>query len=161
MRTAIVRGMDVLCAGCFKKIARVTGKDWMGVEVKCHGCREINLISQKPKIESKMFEIRDSGTHITAVCTRMISGDEAEHYGLRRMGYADENPLVVMVPLHNMERTGYDPYMHSRTLFTAHKYITENFCTLTTGEVIDVQFILGETATKKQTERITGKVYGD
>lgn len=35
----------------------------------------------------------------------------------------------------------------------AHDFITKNYDTLQSGEVIDVEFILGETTTKKKSDR--------
>gem|GEM_PF-2943358 len=55
-------------------------------------------------------------------------------------------------------RMTYDPYDWSgtpRTYREAHKYIKQNWGILESGDVIDVEFILGETDTCKISERLT------
>ena len=50
----------------------------------------------------------------------------------------------------------YDPYnwvRDTRTKRTAHSHIERNWADLRDGDVIDVEFILGETAIKKVSER--------
>ena len=42
----------------------------------------------------------------------------------------------------------------ARTMIVAHKFIKEHFDELETGDVIDVEYILGETDTQKMSERI-------
>ena len=47
-----------------------------------------------------------------------------------------------------------DIYDHQNlTLRVAHDYVNKNFNDLSSGQVIDVQFILGETAQAKPSER--------
>jgi hypothetical protein len=47
-----------------------------------------------------------------------------------------------------------DPYDHGdRTWAVAHNHIIENWNAIKDGDVIDVQFILGETKEKKRSER--------
>lgn len=84
----------------------------------------------------------------------------SEAYLLRRAGYGSETCVVLC----RMECAGvdrnatYDPYAWgggTRTYQVAHEYIIEHFDELTTGDVIDVEYILGETTTKKESERAT------
>jgi hypothetical protein len=42
---------------------------------------------------------------------------------------------------------------NDRTYRTAHKYIAENFDTLTSGDVLDIEFILGEVDKPKEPHR--------
>jgi hypothetical protein len=119
---------------------------------------------------TKALEIRDSHTFIPVIAVKMVPSlilkggqqvdDEAERYLLRRSGYGFANPCVVLV---RMEASGvdrnatYDPFAWgggSRTMTVAHDYITKNFDSLNSGDVIDVEFILGETKQPKQSERI-------
>lgn len=58
------------------------------------------------------------------------------------------------------ERATYSPVnwavlgLGGRTMETAHKWIIQNFSGLQDGDVVDVEFILGETSTKKVSERL-------
>lgn len=98
--------------------------------------------------EVKLFEIRDRGTFISAMAIQ-VSG--ADGYLMRRAGF--ESPMVYLVALAT-ERCCYDPYnWGNRTMQTAHLFIAEHFNTLTDGEVVDVEFILGESHMPKMSER--------
>jgi hypothetical protein len=44
---------------------------------------------------------------------------------------------------------------------TAHHYIYDHFDELDDGDVVDVEFILGETAIKKVSERLTVHVHSE
>lgn len=69
------------------------------------------------------------------------------------------SPLVIMTKLDaKNEPANYSPYgwlLGSRTFPVAHSFIENNWDELKDGDVIDVEFILGETAEKKVSERIT------
>lgn len=102
---------------------------------------------------TKQLEIRDRGTMIPALAIQ-VSG--ADGYLMRRAGYG-EQPLVILIHLEGMH-CAYDPYgWHSgaRTMKQAHLHITEHFDDLADGDVIDVEFILGERPTKKASEAVT------
>lgn len=103
-------------------------------------------------METKLFEIRDSATFIPAIGIR-IEGNDG--YLARRAGFGA--PCVYLIHLAG-ERCAYDPYNWdggSRTMCVAHQYIEENWATLNSGDVVDVQFILKETAQPKQSEQVT------
>lgn len=116
-------------------------------------------------MNTKAFEIRDSGTFIPVVGVLMVPGFEtdayiSEKYLLRRAGYGFDSPLVLLC---RMEASGtdrnatYDPYAWgggARTMIVAHDYIQKNWEDLNSGDVIDVQFILKETKQPKQSERL-------
>lgn len=114
---------------------------------------------------TKCFELRDRGTFIPVIATKMIPDDddanqfERERYLLRRAGYGFVNPCVVLC---RMDANGvarcasYDPYSwgaDDRTFCVAHNYITEHFDELALGAVVDVEFILKETTEPKKSER--------
>ena len=108
-------------------------------------------------MKSKTFEIRDSATFIPVLAVKIdaFAEPEPDHYLLRRAGYGG-TPCVIVVKL---EGGGgyYDPYDWpggTRTMTVAHEYITQQFDNLETGAVVDVEFILGETPTEKQSERL-------
>lgn len=96
---------------------------------------------------NKLFEIRDRATFISALAIQ-VSG--ADGYLMRRAGF--ESPMVYLVALAT-ERACYDPYnWGNRTMANAHHYIAEHWDELKGGEVIDVEFILGESKQPKQSE---------
>ncbi len=89
---------------------------------------------------TKLFEIRDRATFIPAMAI-LVSGDDG--YLMRRAGFGAA--LVYLIALAT-ERCAYDPYnWGNRTMLTAHNFIAENWDVLKSGEVIDVEYILGET----------------
>jgi hypothetical protein len=107
----------------------------------------------------KFFEIRDRATFIPvfAFRARCQSGLEAERYLLSRAGYGPCNDSQCVM-LGRLEGGGcnHDPFDWggSRTMQAAHLYLEGHYDDLAPGAVIDVEFILGETATPKVSERI-------
>lgn len=109
-------------------------------------------------MQTKILEIRDEGTFISVLCIDIQPDNEPQRYHMRRCGYScDGHPNVVMTKLsadHNPATN--DPYQwkgDTRTFPRAHLYIIENWSSLNDGDVIDVQFILGETSSPKISER--------
>jgi hypothetical protein len=109
-------------------------------------------------METKTFEIRDRATFIPCMAIKMVSeGNMRDRYLLRRAGYEDRDggrPLIFLIHL-NSHTGRYSPFdWGNRTMVEAHRFIADHFDDLTTGEVIDVEFILGETKKKKVSEEI-------
>lgn len=127
-------------------------------------------------MKTKLLEIRDAGTFIPIVCVDMNPGSQspegrpgdedadsmaawnARKYLLRRCGYpCDGRPNIAIAcasadgqPFRN------DPYEQSgRTFQVAHHYIIEHWEDLVDGDVVDVEFILGESKAPKVSERQT------
>lgn len=103
-------------------------------------------------LETKFFEIRDTGTFIPAVGIKMDYKGKSpqECFLLKTSGYGHDNPLIMLV-LIEINACHYDCYeWGDRTRQIAHKYIQENFDSLESGSVIDVEFILGETLKPKE-----------
>lgn len=65
-------------------------------------------------------------------------------------------PYVILAKLDGVEAQ-YDPFRwpNFRTLGNAHQHIIEHWSELTSGDVVDVEFILGESKEPKQSERVT------
>lgn len=111
-------------------------------------------------MKSKVLEVRDEGTHIPVAALLVMGEDPIEDYYIHyRCGYPhDLFPTVVLVDLGSGRGMG-DPAgwpsagYATRTLPVAHQYVADNFAHLKSGDVVDVQFILGETTVKKQPER--------
>lgn len=100
--------------------------------------------------EVKLLEIRDRATFIPAMAIR-VSGEDG--WLMRRAGF--ESPMVYLVALAT-ERACYDPYTWgNRTMGNAHLWVEQHWYELNDGDVVDVEFILGETTTKKISERLT------
>lgn len=108
-------------------------------------------------MQTKLFEIRDRATFIPAIGTLMVGGSRHEAYLCRRSGYGEDFPLVLLGQLRGGPAT-YNPdeWGGSRTMSAAHEYIASHWDAIDSGDVIDVEFILGETTTKKNSERLDG-----
>lgn len=123
----------------------------------------------------KLIEVRDEGTLIPMLCIDMNPGEPYPHTGsisedefrasrdayssrmrlLRRSGYpCDGKPNIAITHLSaDGDRFSNDPYYWGgRTRPVAHDYIIKNWATLKDGDVVDVQFILGETKAPKVSE---------
>ena len=97
-------------------------------------------------METKLFEVRDRGTCMSVMATAMdtmANCSERERKILKHAGYGRR--LILFGVAHGGPFS-YDPYDwgNERTRFTAHRYVEQNWDDLSSGEVIDVPFILGE-----------------
>lgn len=107
-------------------------------------------------MKALMLEVRDKGTFIPILVVDMDPdlANVGDRYLLRRAGFG--SPRCIQVTHLNNGLSHYDPYDwpgSSRTMKIAHNYIDEHFDGLESGDVIDVEFILGETKDKKISER--------
>lgn len=121
-------------------------------------------------MQAKALEIRDRMTFVAALAVEMIAGhhidDDSQSFGarrylLRRCGYpVDGAPMIMLTRLDgDAHHATTDPYVwNDRTFKTAHKYITEHWTDLRDGDVVDVEWILGETPAPKRSERDTAPV---
>jgi hypothetical protein len=101
-------------------------------------------------MQIKLLEIRDEGTFISAFAFQISREDG---YLARRAGYGA--PLIMLGRLHGGECM-YDPCNWSgRTLPLAHEWIMHHWDEIKDHDVVDVQWILGETAAPKQSESET------
>lgn len=110
-------------------------------------------------MEVKLFELRDSATFVPVLCVKLTPGIESERYLLGRSGYgsapSDQSKFVLMTGLAGgSDRMTCDPYDwgDNRTRQIAHNHIIENWDSLQSGQVIDVEFLLGERTEPKQSE---------
>jgi hypothetical protein len=128
-------------------------------------------------MQAKALEIRDEGTFIPALAVDMnprppypqngtmtedefrasVEASGAQRYLLRRCGYpCDGDPNIIVTRLDGNGQATNDPYgwkRDARTFPVAHQYIIDHWAELKDGDVVDVQFILGETKTPKVSER--------
>ena len=105
-------------------------------------------------MKAKALEIRDEGTFIAALAVDMNAGNAQQLYLLRRCGYpCDGEPNIILTRLDGDGHATNDPYSWGgRTWPVAHNYIIEHWNDLKDGDVVDVSFILGETAEPKRSE---------
>ena len=107
-------------------------------------------------MEAKWFEIRDRATFVPALA---ISIEGTDGYLARRAGFSHR---CIQLVLTESNKTNYDPYnWGGRTYPVAHQYMIDHWDELEQRDVIDVEFILGETSTKKLSEDDKTKNPGD
>jgi hypothetical protein len=112
-------------------------------------------------ITAKIFEVRDRMTFMPVLAVRLGSEGEAERYLLSRAGYgvtaADQARYVLLMRLGGGHgEFNCDPHEWSqatRTIPMAHRYILEHWDELESGDVVDVEYICGETPMPKRSER--------
>ena len=114
---------------------------------------------------NKLFEVRDRGTRMTVLATSLMpersdkTGNETVM--LMDAGYdikmlLAERAILLTTLCGGDTKTQWQAdewrLNGTRTLWAAHRYIIENWNDLTSTDLIDVEFILGETGTKKESE---------
>lgn len=108
-------------------------------------------------MRTKLFEVRDSMTFIPVAAIHLLPAGDAERYLLSRAGFGqtiDEQDQYILVVWLAENRVEADPAAWgSRTLGIAHRHILDNWADLQTGDVIDVEFIVGERPRPKRSER--------
>lgn len=126
-------------------------------------------------MQAKALELRDKGTFVAILCVdmnppqypvaSMEPRDKEEDHALtiaqrnllRRVGYAcDGRPNIIMTRLSGDGQATNDPYSwkgDTRTFPVAHAWIIEHWSELSDGDVVDVEYILGESTVKKTSER--------
>jgi hypothetical protein len=116
-------------------------------------------------MQIKLFEIRDAATFIPVLAVRLSAeATDQERWLLRRAGYARDDiakgHFILLCTLAGGNgRAICDPYDWASSTFTpAHEYIQLRWDELSGGDVIDVEFIKGLSATPKVSER---RAYGD
>jgi hypothetical protein len=114
-------------------------------------------------LDSKVLEVRDSMTFIPVLAVNIQPRNEAQRWLMRRVGYScDGRPNVILTRLSGDGQATNDPYAWmggARTFPVAHNWIIDHWEELVDGDVVDVEHILGETAEKKVSERLTTEVY--
>jgi hypothetical protein len=108
-------------------------------------------------LQTKILEVRDIATHIPVLAVRMLAQNDIQAWYIHgRCGYPKDGSCIAMMNLNDCAPGNVDPYAWGdRTYATAHHYIYEHFGELKNGDVVDVEFILGEKPTKKVSERVS------
>ncbi len=104
-------------------------------------------------MKTLLLEIRDRSTFIPVMATEFKGGESPL---LRVAGYAADEHYVIVTKLTGGEVSAeYDPFDwpgHSRTMMEAHKFIRQHFDKLSDGDVVDCEFILGESKEPKKSD---------
>ena len=109
-------------------------------------------------MEAKTFEIRDKMTFIPILAVRLNPNTEQDRYLLARAGYGknreSQREYVQLIRINGGDgNSDCDPHgWGNRTMITAHQFIIEEWDSLASGAVIDVEYILGEATTVKRSE---------
>jgi hypothetical protein len=111
-------------------------------------------------VKVKLIEVRDKGTFIPMMAVQLQPEKEADRFLLARAGFgrtsSAQREYITLVRING--GTGLstcDPHDWNdgtRTLMVAHNYIIENWEKIDSGDVVDVEFILGETKMPKESE---------
>jgi hypothetical protein len=105
-------------------------------------------------MKTKLLEVRDKATFIPVAATHLHGENAQQRYLLHRVGLGGPDAYQVhLMRLH--DGTGHHDCYHwgGRTMPVAHNYIEQHFDELNDGDVVDVEFILGESAAPKVSEQ--------
>lgn len=110
-------------------------------------------------MQVKVLEVRDRATYIPVIAILMeVPAEGRRRYHMRRHGYSEETPAVMVTPLSGGGHARVDPYQWAdRTYQAAHLYIEDNWDKLSDGDVVCVETILGERSTPKVSEALGGE----
>ena len=104
----------------------------------------------------KALEVRDRGTCMPVLCVELVGRNPAQQRILWRAGWPQGwHCRIMLIDLNDPSRTQYDPYQQTenpRTLRIAHHHINALWDSLSDGDVIDVEFLEGETESAKVSE---------
>lgn len=111
-------------------------------------------------METKLFEVRDRMTFVPVICIKLEPSNEADRYLLAMTGYGlvaeEQVQYILYSKLQGGEFTCV-PEEHNvgaRTHSVAHYHINEHWDELKSGDVIDIEFLVGETTTPKTSQRL-------
>lgn len=102
-------------------------------------------------MQAKVLEIRDIDTYIPVIAVCVGDAPEGELYHFKRCGYGPRDVLVTKI---SSQETECDPqgWDLSRTMQTAHQYLIDHWDRIYSGDVVDVEYILGKRAEPKEPE---------
>ena len=108
---------------------------------------------------TKIFEVRDRMTCLAVLAMQLESKTEAERYLLAREGYGpssiQHSEYIMLIQIAGGRGKAYcDEYdWGNRTMANAHAYIKAEWDNLSSGDVVDIEYILGESEQSKRPER--------
>lgn len=110
-------------------------------------------------MEVKLFEIRDVHTFIPVMAIKLCGRSEQERYLLYRAGFGrtwrTQSEYILMSTFGTNAHTTVDPFTwKSHTLEEAHVEILHKWSHLNSGDVIDLEYLRGESLEPKKSEYI-------
>lgn len=104
-------------------------------------------------MECKILEVLDSMTYIPVLAVLLEPEIEAEEYHLGRAGF--RGGVFVLLYKLQTNQAHWDPanWAANRTLLVAHEHIGRNWAELHSGDVVDVEYLLGETPAPRKSQR--------
>lgn len=110
--------------------------------------QQLRYYPELPELPTKIMEVRDVWTFIPAIAIDLR--------GI--MKFPDANVGILLMFLshpvdHKFCLKQYSKF--ERTMSTVYKYLIKDFTSFASGDVIDVEYILGEKSSVKQSERFT------
>lgn len=113
-------------------------------------------------MEIKLLEIRDRMTFIQAIAISTKPSNHGQRYLLASAGYGSDSACILFGYAGGKGQLTYNAHdwPDSRTMYNAHKYVKEHFDELKDGDVVDVEFILGETEEKKISQQFEDLSHG-
>ena len=104
-------------------------------------------------MSTKILEVRDRGTLIPVMAIRLEPETDYTRKLLWRVGFERPERYVLLIHLAQLE-VQHDHYAwcSDRTMGEAHRWIIDHFDELAPGDVVDVEYILCETSTRKGPE---------
>jgi len=107
-------------------------------------------------LETKTIEIRDRGTFIPAMATLMLTTNANDFYLIRRAGYGIGRSVILCnINDGRSQNDAYNWGVNPRTMFVVHQWLERHWDDIESGDVVDVEYILGERTTKKVSERLS------
>lgn len=112
-------------------------------------------------MDIKLLEIRDRGTCIAAIAFKIDSSkNESERFLMGKAGFGlssyDQNQYIFLTALQCHKPITTDPYeWGDRTYKAVHLHLIDSWDDITSGDVIDVEYILKESDVKKLSENLT------
>ena len=100
-------------------------------------------------MEVKLFEVRDRMTFIPAIAIKFTLNERESHLA-GRVGM--RGPFTFLARLSTMAFADDPSFWNDRTMNTVHTELLKNWDTYASGDVIDVEYLLGETKEPKTCE---------
>jgi hypothetical protein len=106
-------------------------------------------------MEIKTLEVRDRATFIPVIAINVDPRSEESHYLWSRAGFNlhSGSKLILLGRINDLHLEFYPPVWSNRTMPTAHEYLQKHWDEVEDGQVLDVEYILGETDKPKESER--------
>lgn len=100
-------------------------------------------------MQTKFLEIRDQAARIPVLAMEVAPNSKAAAELLQRCGLAPGKGVVVVNLKDQTAHGDFCAWENSPAMSIAHAYIDGRFDQLTDGDVVDVEFILGETPKRR------------